>query len=135
RSRGAESGERTAAEREAARLERERRRQGRLAERASPAKPASPSSEADGDGADHEWDGAAVRTESRTAHADLDGYDSLAQGAEATGDSDMDDDDFADSTVEHELPSGTRRVSHHERIGSATQRPRRARRPVRRAKR
>src|SRR5437870_340096 len=65
RSRVAESGERTAAEREAARLERERRRQGRLAERASPAEPASPSSEADGDGdgADHEWDGVAVRTE------------------------------------------------------------------------
>jgi uncharacterized YceG family protein len=77
-----------------------------------------------------------VRTESRTEYADLDGYDSLAQGAELTGDSDMDDDDdFADPTEEDELPSGTRRVTHHERIGSATPRPRRRAGPVRRAKR
>jgi uncharacterized YceG family protein len=47
-----------------------------------------------------------------------------------------DDYDFADSTEEHELPSGTRRVTHHERIGAAPpQRPQRNRRPVRRAKR
>ncbi|MGZ4214470.1 MAG: endolytic transglycosylase MltG [Solirubrobacteraceae bacterium] len=144
----ADSRERTAAEREAARLERERRRQQRPAEPASPAEvdapaeiapsaeAASPASDGDGVGVDREWDGAAVSTESRTKHADLDGYDSLAQGAELTGDSEMDDDyDFADSTEEHELPSGTRRVTRHERIGSGGQRPRRAPRPVRRAKR
>jgi UPF0755 protein len=147
----ADSGERTAAEREAARLERERRRQERSAEPALPpevdtpaevapaAETGSPVYDGDGDGAsaEHEWDGAAVRTESRVDHADLDGYDRLAQGAELTGDSDMDDDyDFADSTEEDdELPSGTRRVTRHERIGSAQQRPRRTRGPVRRAKR
>ncbi|MGZ4344648.1 MAG: hypothetical protein ACXVHX_24225, partial [Solirubrobacteraceae bacterium] len=86
----AESGERTAAEREAAaRLERERRRQERLVE------PGSPASDGDGDrvGADPAWDDGAVRTESRPEHADLDGYESLPQGAELAGDSDMDDDD------------------------------------------
>ncbi|MGZ4262338.1 MAG: endolytic transglycosylase MltG [Solirubrobacteraceae bacterium] len=128
----AESGERTAAEREAARLERESRRQERLVE------PGSPASDGGGDGvgADPAWDDGAVRTESRPEHADLDGYESLPQGAELAGDSDMDDDDdFADSTEEHEVPSGTRRVGHHERIAAAGQGPRRARRPVRRSKR
>src|SRR5262249_23514690 len=96
--------------------------------------------QADGDGfeADRELDHAAVRTESRTDQSDLDGYDSLAQGAELTGDSDMEDDDydFADSTEEHELPSGTRRITHHEPIGAgAPRRRRRNQRPVRRAKR
>ena len=148
--------ERTAAEREAARLERERRRQQRLIQPeadggadgagATPASPTGASSArspaldgGDGLAVDHEWDDAAVRTERRPESPDLDGYDSLAQGAEVTGDSDMDDDDdFADSTEEHELPAGTRRVSHQERIGTAPQRPqrrRRASRPVRRAKR
>ena len=60
----------------------------------------------------------------------------LPQGAELTGDADMDDDDdFADSTEEHEVPSGTRRVAHSERLGSAGQRPPRTRRPVRRSRR
>jgi uncharacterized YceG family protein len=131
----ADSGERTAAEREAARLERERRRQERLDEPALPAEAAPPASDGDGDGADPAWDRGAVRTESPPEHADVDEYESLAQGAELAGDADMDDDDFADSTEEHELPSGTRRVSHHERAGSAAPRPRRAARPVRRAKR
>jgi uncharacterized YceG family protein len=131
----ADSGERTAAEREAARLERERKRQERVAEPTLPAEAAPLASDSGGNGAEPAWDGASVRTESPPEHADVDGYENLAQGAELTGDSDMDDDDFADSTDEHELPSGTRRVSHHERVGSTTQRPRRARRPVRRAKR
>ena len=145
----ADSGERTAAEREAARLERERRRQGRAPEPAagpepdSPAEPdstvghASASANGDGAGADPAWDGGAVRTESRPEDADPDGYESLPQGAELTGNSDMDDDDdFADSTEEHEVPSGTRRVAHSERLGSAGQRrPPRTRRPVRRSRR
>jgi uncharacterized YceG family protein len=128
----AESRERTAAEREAARLERERRRQDRLVE------PASPASDGDGHGAGEEpaWDDSAVRTERRPEHTELDGYDSLAQGAELAEDSDMaDHDDFADSTEEHEVPSGTRRVGHHERPAAGGQRPRRAPRPVRRSKR
>jgi UPF0755 protein len=137
-------GERSAADREAARLERERRRQERLVEPSSPAEPAAPAESAvpssDGDGfeADREVDHSAVRTESRMEPAELDGYDSLPQGAELTGDSDMEDDDydFTDSTDEHELPSGTRRVTHHERTGAAApQRPQRKRAPVRRAKR
>jgi len=139
--------ERTAAEREAARLQRERRRQQRPdetvpptdapapAEAPGPAEAASAPSNGNGAGADLEWDGAAVRTESRTVHADPDGYDSLAQGAGLTGDLDMDDDDFADATDEDELPSGTRRVAHHERTGSTAPRMRRSARPVRRAKR
>ncbi|HEV7174213.1 MAG TPA: hypothetical protein VGN29_01900, partial [Solirubrobacteraceae bacterium] len=148
----ADSGERTAAEREAARLERERKRQERLPEPTSapgrgpatesavPPEPASavePASRAsDGDGADPAWDGGAVRTESRPEDSDLDGYDTLPQGAELTGDSDMDDDDdFEDSADEHEVPSGTRRVAHNERLGSTGQRPRRAQRPVRRSRR
>ena len=145
----ADSGERTAAEREAARLERERRRQERPPEPAAPAEPNVPAepastvdpgwSAANGDGAgpDRAWDRAAVRTETRPEDADPDGYESLPPGAELTGDSDMDDDDdFADSTEEHEVPSGTRRVAHSERLGSAVPRPPRAsRRPVRRSRR
>ena len=146
----ADSGERTAAEREAARLERERRRQQRPSDPASPAEPpasaepastgerGSPSAASNGDGAgaDPAWDGGAVRTESRPEGAGPDEYESLPQGAELTGDADMDDDDdFADSTEEHEVPSGTRRVAHGQRLGSAGQRPPRTRRPVRRSRR
>ncbi|HYZ82637.1 MAG TPA: hypothetical protein VE571_15280, partial [Solirubrobacteraceae bacterium] len=109
----AEFRERTAAEREAARLERERRRQQRLVEPASPASDGDGVARAsaggvgrasDGDGVDpeREWDDAAVRTESRMEPEDLDGYDSVAQDAELTGDSGMDEDyDFTDSTEEH----------------------------------
>src|SRR5689334_10258454 len=135
RSRVAESRERTAAEREAARLERERRRQDRAAQ------PASPASDGDRNGHDAgeepAWDDSAVRTETRPEHTELDGYDSLAQGAELAEDSDMadDDDDFQDATEEHEVPSGTRRVAHRERLAAGGQRPRRVRRPVRRSRR
>ena len=133
-----DSSERTAAEREAARLQRERKRQERLAEPTLPAEAGPSASDSDGNGAEPAWDGAAVRTESPPEHGGGNGYESLPQGAELNGDSDMDDheDDFADSTEEHEVPSGTRRVAHHERTAATRQTPRRAqRRPVRRARR
>src|SRR5690348_301353 len=98
RSRVADPSERTAAEREAARVEREHRRRQGPGEAPSHVEPpapddgASPASDGNGVGAGREWEGAAVRTESHTEHADLDVYDSLAQGAELNGDADMDDD-------------------------------------------
>jgi UPF0755 protein len=139
----AESRERTTAEREAARLERERRRAGRLAE-PEPGVDGRAAAGVDGgeptfDG-EQESDNASVRTQRRGEEpvpaepAEVRGLPAEPiDEHELLGDSTDEHELLDDSTDEHELPAGTRRVARHERIAAAPRPPRRTPRPVRRS--
>jgi peptidoglycan lytic transglycosylase G len=116
----ADARERTPEEREAARLERERRRRGQLPDRGYDAPLKSPNASENGDGEDH--DAYEDRPEDHDAyHArpeDHDAHDDYEDDHHAHDVHQDDHDAYGDH--QWEAPAGTRRVGWRERTASAT---------------